>query len=149
VSGRNHTTQLDLICGNRHRGTVSIMVEVGVRTPPRHANLSLDQYSAHHKYEHIFLGRSASQAIPRTLCNQNVHRRVHNSPPPVSTLSEMNSIHTSQHFPHQTSWSSVNTPVCIVFGISCVKIPAWRLAILTENILGFSQSLQANSGIVP
>ena len=38
-------------------------------------------------------GSSAGPTIPRVLWNSNVHRRVHNSPPHLFTLSPTNPVH--------------------------------------------------------
>ena len=42
---------------------------------------------------------AASQKIPCILCNPNVHYLIHNSPPPVTILSQIDPLHTlKSHF---------------------------------------------------
>ena len=71
---------------------------------------------AFHSYIHTYLhtawsrvllkkltGFSASQEIPRILWNTKVYYRIHQSPPPVRTRSQLGQVHT----PHPTSRRSI------------------------------------------
>jgi hypothetical protein len=46
---------------------------------------------------------SSSQEIPRIWCNQEVNYRVHNSPPPVPIVSQINPAYA----PHPISWRPI------------------------------------------
>ena len=59
---------------------------------------------------------SAGQEIPLILWNPKVHYRIHNSPPPVPTLSQLDPVQP----PHPTSWRSI----LIVSSHLCLGLPS-------------------------